>query len=117
MTERDTGLWCRITVVGPDGAVVTERLLRTSGPPDLGTVNEVARHALAARRLGGAIVLHEVAPALRELLELSGLTPGVVSDLSLDELPVEMDWEPEGREEPLGVERGEEEAHPGDLPS
>ena len=62
----------------------------------------IARLALAAGRLGGAMSLAQVSPALRSLLDLAGLT-------------VEVEGEAESGEEPLGVEKGQEELHPGDL--
>ena len=66
---------------------------------DLGTVDAFARLCLAGKRLG-----FEVRPTpteeLLELLELAGL--------------VEVLWEPEEREEPLGVE---EEGQLGDAPA
>ncbi len=97
-------LWCRVLVVGADHAAVACHQLGGPGPPDIGAVDDVARLALQARRLGGRIVLSEVSPALRSLLSLAGLC-------------VEMEREAEGGEEPLGVERGQEELHPGDRPS
>jgi hypothetical protein len=54
--------WCRITVVGPDGAVLTDDVLEGPAPPDLGAMDEVARWGLT-----------EVSPAMQELLELGGL--------------------------------------------
>jgi hypothetical protein len=95
-------VWCRVTVVGPDGAVLACCLLRRTGAPDLGSVDRVARLALLAGRLGGGIVLADVSSALRELLDLAGLS-------------VQVAGEAERREEPLGVEGGQEEIHPGDL--
>jgi hypothetical protein len=65
--------WCRATVVRPDGTVFADRLFEGSGAPDLGTVNEVARLALLATRLGGRVALTDVSPAMRELLDLVGL--------------------------------------------
>ena len=65
--------WCRITVVGPDGAVLTDDVLEGPAPPDLGAMDEVARWALLAARLSGSIGLTEVSPAMQELLELGGL--------------------------------------------
>ncbi len=66
-------------------------------------MDDVARLALLAGRLGGGIVLTEVSPALRTLLELAGLR-------------VEVEGQAELGEEPLGVQEGQEEGHPGDLP-
>jgi hypothetical protein len=44
-------LWCRITVVNPDGAELACWVLEGPGAPDLGTVDDVASRALLARRL------------------------------------------------------------------
>jgi hypothetical protein len=66
-------------------------------------VDDVARLELLAGRLGGGIVLAELSPLLRELLELSGLR-------------VEMEGEAELGEKSLGVQEGQEEMHFGDLP-
>jgi hypothetical protein len=95
--------WCRITIVGPDGTVVASGVLEGSGAPDLGTVDDVARQALLAARLGGDIVLDDVSPALRALLDLAGLG-------------VEVEGKAECGEEPLGVQEVQEEIHPRDLP-
>lgn len=51
---------------------------------DLGTVDALARLAGAARRLGTRVRLAGVSPALRELLDLTGLD---VSDLGRLEAP------------------------------
>jgi hypothetical protein len=95
--------WCRVTVLGPDGAVRVHHILEGPGSPDIASVDEVARLALWAGREGGSVVLSEVSPEFGELLELSGLS-------------VEMGWEAEGGEETLVVEQVEEEAHPRDPP-
>jgi hypothetical protein len=69
--------WCRVTVHRPGGSapadLLADILLEGTGPPDIGTVNEIARLALVARRAGATISLSEVAPAMEELLELAGL--------------------------------------------
>jgi len=95
--------WCRVTVVGPDGAVVACCELDGPRSPGLGAVDDVARLALLATRLGGGITLAEVSPAMRELVELAGLC-------------VEMEGQVELGEKPLGIQQGEEEIHPGDPP-
>lgn len=66
---------------------------------DLGTVDALARLRLAGKRLGFEV---RITPTeeLVELFELAGL--------------VEVLWEPEEREEPLGVE---EEGQLGDAPA
>jgi len=89
-------------VVGPDGAELACCLLGGPGAPDLEAVDDVAHLALLAGRLGGGIVLAEVSPALRALLELAGLR-------------VEVEGQAELGKEPLGVQEGQEERHPGDL--
>jgi len=94
--------WCRLTVTGQDGTVLARTVLQGSGAPDLGAVDEVARWALWATRVGASVRLGDVAPELAELLRLAGLA-------------VHVEGEPEGREEPLGVHEGEEELHPGDA--
>jgi hypothetical protein len=96
--------WCRITVLAADGEALTEGLLRGSGCPDLGAIDVIARVALLARRRGGAVVLRDVTAELRALLELAGLR-------------VEVQRQPEGREEALWIEEVEEEGHPGHAPA
>ncbi len=90
--------WCRIRVRRPDGTLLGDHELRGHGDPDLGAVDAVAHIMLAATRRGEQVVLRDVAPALRALLELAGL-------------PVEMEWEPERGEQTLRVEERQEEAH------
>ncbi|WP_330459464.1 STAS domain-containing protein [Streptomyces sp. NBC_00820] len=70
------------------------------GPPGLGAVELLARLKLAARRAGGGIRLRGPDPALLALLDLVGL-------------PVEVEGQPEQREQALGVE---EEVEPGQAP-
>jgi hypothetical protein len=96
-------VWCRVTVVGPAGPEVVTCVLEGQGSPDLAAVDDVARLALLAVRLGGRIVLAEVSPAFRTLLELADLS-------------VEVEGQVESGEEPLGIQRGQEEAHGGDPP-
>ena len=64
--------WCRVTVRGPDGAVLGGFTLEGRCEPDLAAVDDVARVALQAARLGGRITLREVSPAMRALLDLVG---------------------------------------------
>src|SRR5215831_3914149 len=94
-------LWCRITVLGPDGSELLHSSLGGPGRPDLGTVDDVARMALHAARLGGALAITDLSPDLQALLDLAGLV-------------VEVEGQPEGGEEALGVEEVEEELHPDD---
>jgi hypothetical protein len=96
--------WCRVTVVGPDGTELARYGLEGVGAPDLRAVDAVARAMLAVGRVGGTVVLGEVAPALAALLELAGLG-------------VEVEGQAELGKEPLGVQEGQEERHPGDLPA
>jgi hypothetical protein len=103
-------LWCRVTVVGVDGAELARCVLEGPGAPDLSAVDDVARLALAAGRLGGAVVLTELSPELRALFELAGLRLGVAG------LRVEVEGQTEFGEEPVGVQEGQEERHPGDRP-
>jgi hypothetical protein len=46
-----------------------------AGAPDLAAVDRVARLALWAKRMGGRLVISELSPRLRELLDLAGLSP------------------------------------------
>jgi hypothetical protein len=89
-------------VVGPDEAELAAGVLEGPGAPDLGTVDDVARLALVAKRLGGTLVLVEVGPALQVLLELAGL-------------PVQVQGKSEGGKQSLGIQQRQEECHPGDL--
>ena len=72
--------------------------------PDALTIDALARLQLAARRVGREVSLHGASLELVELLELCGLT-GV--------LRVEAGWQPEQREQRVGVE---EERELDDLP-
>jgi len=95
-------LWCRLTILDSDGAEVASHVLAGAGPPELGAVNDVARLALGAERLGGRIVVTEISPALSALFELCGLR-------------VQVEGQSEQGEEPLGVQEVQEQCHPGDL--
>ena len=76
--------------------------------PDCGTVDDLARLQLAARRLGQTVVLFGARPRLIELVEMAGLA---------DVLPaasrsgVEVGRKAEEGKEALGVEK---EGDPGD---
>jgi hypothetical protein len=93
--------WCRITVRGPDGAVLGGFTLDGACDPDLAAVDDVARVALQAARLGGRITLRDVSPAMRALLDLAGLG-------------VEMEGQSEPAEQPPAVVDREEHGHPDD---
>ncbi len=95
-------MWCRVTIIDPDGAELARFWLEGRGAPDLMAVDEVARLALLAGRLGGDVALGEVCPALDALLHLTGLA-------------VEVEGQAELAEEPLRAQEGQEEGHPGDL--
>jgi hypothetical protein len=95
-------LWCRVLIVGPDGFGVVEHRFGGPGLPDLGVVDDIARLALRAGRIGGRIILSEVSPALSALLDLSGLG-------------VEMERQTERGEKPVGVQEVQKKLHPGDL--
>jgi len=93
--------WCRVRIVGNDDAVLADATLIGSGIADLGLVDVVARLVLVARRLGAVVRVEEPSDELRQLLALAAL-------------PVEVQGELEGGEEPRGLEKDEEEAHLGD---
>jgi hypothetical protein len=80
-TER----WCRVTMVGSDGDPIADGVLEGTCGPDLGAVDDLARLALVAKRLGARLKLAEVTPELADLLELTGLR-------------VEVERQPEGGE-------------------
>jgi hypothetical protein len=94
--------WCKITVVGPDEAELACGVLEGPGDPDMGVVDDVARLALVARRLGGTLVLSQVAPQLQAVLQLAGLC-------------VEVEGESERGKQALRIEEREEERHGRDL--
>jgi hypothetical protein len=83
-----TARWCRVTMVGSDGDPIAHGVLEGPGAPDLGTVEDLARLALLAKRLGAHLHLADMTPELVDLLELAGL-PG---------LCVEMERQPESGE-------------------
>lgn len=93
-----------MTVVGPDGRPEESEWLQGEGAPDLEVVDMVAHRALDSSRSGRRLVLGDVEPELEDLLRLAGL-------------PVEMEGQAEGGEEPLHIEKGQEERHLGDLPA
>jgi hypothetical protein len=92
-----------MTLVDPDGNTLAAGVLEGPTAPDIDTVDDVARLALMAKRLGCGLILHDVSPDLRTLIELTGLV-------------VEMQGEPERGKEALRVQQVEEERHAGDLP-
>lgn len=82
--------WCRVTILGPDARPVASWDLAGPGDPDLDAVDRLGRLVLTGRRVGHAVVVSEVSPAMGELLELAGLG-------------VEVQGQTEGGEEPLGI--------------
>jgi STAS domain len=103
-------LWCRARA-GDDGQPPTGASVVIEGTrlPDLAAVDELARWALEAKRAGRRLVIEYLAPQMADLLDLAGL--------DLVGLGVEMQGQAEGGEEPLGIERVEEEGQLGDLPA
>lgn len=95
--------WARVVIADPDGRLLISADLSGPGSPDLLAVDAVARLALSARQARATIRVTEVAEGLEALLDLAGLS-------------LEVEREPEAREEPLGVEHREEEVHRGDPP-
>jgi hypothetical protein len=70
-------MWCRVTMIDCHGVAVASSVLAGPAAPGLAAVDDVARLALTARRLGGGVTLSEVSSELRALLELSGFVIGV----------------------------------------
>jgi hypothetical protein len=68
--------WCRVRILDPDGTTLASFCFAGPGPPDLGVVHAIARAQLLAGRIGGSVVVDEVSPALRSLLDLAGLAFG-----------------------------------------
>jgi hypothetical protein len=95
--------WCRVAVVDRQGTPLACCVLSGNGSPDLEAVDQVARLLLAAKRLGGWIVLGDTSPALWALLELAGLD-------------VEVEGQSELGKESFRVQQGQEEIHGHNLP-
>jgi hypothetical protein len=85
--------------VGSSGRDITAWAVKGPGPPDLATVNAIARWQLSARRAGGCIRLQDPSEALTSLLELVGLLG-------------EVGGEPEAGEQLLCVEEGVQSGDP-----
>jgi hypothetical protein len=66
-------VWCRIRVVNCCKRVLVSENLAGFGPPGLAAVDRVARLALMARRRRARIVISDISPSMRELLDLAGL--------------------------------------------
>jgi hypothetical protein len=95
-------LWCRVSVVDADGGELASCVLEGPSGAVLAAVDTVARLTLLARRLGGDVVLEDLTPRMRELLEFAGLC-------------LETQGQAEAGEEPLRVKGMQEEGHRGDL--
>lgn len=95
--------WCRLVARAVDGTNCEERDLAGRGTPGIAVVDVVARAALRAARAGNHLLVADAVEAVVELLELAGLA-GVV----------EVQRQPEGGEQPVGVEDVQEERHLGD---
>lgn len=95
--------WCRLVARAVDGTSCEERDLTGRGTPGIAVVDVVARAALRAARAGNRLLVADAVEAVVELLELAGLA-GVV----------EVQRQPEGGEQPVGVEDVQEERHLGD---
>jgi hypothetical protein len=65
-------VWCRIRVVNCCKRVLAAETLGGFGPPGLTAVDRVARLALIARRRRARIVISDISPRMRELLDLAG---------------------------------------------
>jgi hypothetical protein len=62
-----------IVVLAVGGTEVARWPLANSSHPDLGVIDALARLALAARRMGGAISLRSAGPSLLSLIQFVGL--------------------------------------------
>jgi hypothetical protein len=88
----------RVVIARADGRRDMAWLV-ANGPPDLGTVNTLARLQLACRRRGDQVRLEKVSRALAELLELTGLR-------------AQFERQPELGEEPVRLEEGMDPGDP-----
>lgn len=104
---------CEVTIIGPAGELLAQRAVTR---PDLEGVDQIAWMALVARRIGGRLALGGVAPDLCALFELCGLQ-ALLDGSARSVASVEVERQPEGGEEALGVEEGEEVVQGGDLPT
>lgn len=91
-------LLARVVIFRADGSRDLAWLVG-DGPPDLGTVNTLARLQLACRRGGDRVLLEKVSRTLAELLELAGLR-------------AQFEWQPEPGEEPLRLQEGMDPGDP-----
>ena len=91
-------LWCRVTVLAPDGSRLATLVLRGAGHRGLELVDALARLTLETRRRGADVVVSGLCAELAELFELCGLSG-------------EVRRKTEHGEEARGVEKG---VDPGD---
>jgi hypothetical protein len=89
--------WARLVMVAENGDRL-ELALVNPAKPDLGTVENLARLQLQARRAGFRVWLCDIAPALKGLLDLTGLLR-------------EVGGQAESGEEAFGIQEG---VDPGD---
>jgi len=73
-----------IVVLAVGGAEVASWPLAGSTRPDLEVIDGLARLALAARRLGGAVALQGAGPELLDLMHFVGLDDVVAVDAAAD---------------------------------
>jgi hypothetical protein len=92
-------IWCRVTVIGPQGTVLGTWEESGIGAPDLGVVDRLSRVRLAAGRVGWSVVVHDVSADLVQLLGLVGLDG-------------EMVGQPEAGKDPLCVQKRVEPTDP-----
>lgn len=97
----------RVLLEGGDADVVCDVGALTD--PDVGTVDALARLALAARRLGRQVQLAHASRELRDLLVLAGLGDVVPPDAGL---PLGLSRQTEQREQPRGVQKRVEPGDP-----
>ncbi|HLI25112.1 MAG TPA: hypothetical protein VKU91_09160 [Acidimicrobiales bacterium] len=91
--------WCRVEVLGPDGAPVASWPVDGARPPDMSAIDMLGRVVLGARAQGYRVVLTDICPELLELLDLIGLRR-------------QMGGQSENGEDPLGVEEAVEPDDP-----
>jgi len=60
-------------VCGPGGEAIACYVLQGEGQPCMATVGTLCRLTLMTRRVGGDVVVDDLAPRLRELIDLAGV--------------------------------------------
>ena len=66
-------MWARVLLIAPDDGVLGTWPLSGVDPPDLATVDLLARLHLSARRMGCTLAIEEACAELAGLLDLAGL--------------------------------------------